>query len=147
MFKTCRKCEITKPLDQFYKHKRSKGGYRNQCKECRDEKAKEWNNKNRHLLSGYARKWESKNPLKKVCYSLRTLYGITLRQRDEMIDSQGGKCPVCLVEFSKEVSPCVDHDHTTGEIRGILCMSCNFAEGLLKNTDSVLRLFEYLTSK
>jgi hypothetical protein len=45
---------------------------------------------------------------------------------------QEGRCPLCLepVPFT---STCVDHDHTTGQVRGVLCRNCNGIEGKIKN--------------
>lgn len=58
--------------------------------------------------------------------TLRRLYGITTEQYDQIFEQQEGKCPVCLRHqdvFSKRLA--VDHDHVTGEVRGLLCDFCN----------------------
>ena len=48
--------------------------------------------------------------------------------------SQDHKCCLCQVDLtSKSITPCLDHDHTTGRIRGVLCRWCNRAEGKIKN--------------
>jgi hypothetical protein len=57
---------------------------------------------------------------------LMRLYGITLEQYDELLQRQDHKCPVCLrgkEEFTTNLA--VDHDHISGEIRGLLCNYCN----------------------
>jgi hypothetical protein len=59
-------------------------------------------------------------------YHLKRTYGITLEQYNELLERQGGKCPVCLrheSEFPRKLA--VDHNHITGEIRGLLCSYCN----------------------
>lgn len=55
-------------------------------------------------------------------------YGITLEQRNELIRSQGGACAIC----EKRLLLNVDHDHSTGEVRGMLCTVCNMLLGYLE---------------
>jgi hypothetical protein len=57
---------------------------------------------------------------------LRWKYGLTPDQYDELLDAQGGVCAIC--ERTPEENGnrlTVDHDHTTGKIRGLLCKVCN----------------------
>lgn len=49
-----------------------------------------------------------------------------------LIDLQGGKCPLCSRGISVETG-CMDHDHVTGIVRGVLCRGCNGSEGKIKN--------------
>jgi hypothetical protein len=51
-------------------------------------------------------------------------YGLTREQYEAILAFQGGKCAICLNE-PKTRRLAVDHDHTTGQIRGLLCMNCN----------------------
>lgn len=64
-------------------------------------------------------------------YDLARRYGITKDQYDEMYNEQNGKCAICGDE--KDVL-CVDHDHKTGVIRGLLCPMCNRGLGLFKDS-------------
>lgn len=68
---------------------------------------------------------------------LKLEYGITLEDRDKMIAAQGNKCAVCETSFTK--TPCIDHDHTTGAIRGLLCRHCNLMLGYAKDNPGTLR--------
>jgi hypothetical protein len=52
--------------------------------------------------------------------------------REKVILEQGGKCWLCEIDL-KTVVPCLDHDHETGRIRGVLCQNCNGIEGKIKN--------------
>lgn len=46
---------------------------------------------------------------------------------------QGNKCPLCERTFGARVISCLDHDHVTGLVRGVLCKNCNGIEGKIKN--------------
>ncbi len=73
---------------------------------------------------------------------LKRKYGMTLEDRDRMLDHQQDCCLACLREFryaSQTDSPHIDHDHTTGKVRGILCGSCNTALGHGRDNPSILR--------
>lgn len=53
----------------------------------------------------------------------------------QMLAAQGGRCPMCNLDmrFIDKRNVCVDHDHTTGQIRGLLCRNCNGTSGKLEN--------------
>ncbi len=67
-------------------------------------------------------------------------YGINLADYDCMYHEQDGLCAIChLPQNSKRNTRfCVDHDHDTGEVRGLLCDSCNRGIGLLKDDPRLL---------
>lgn len=66
------------------------------------------------------------NPHRQWTYSLKIKYGITPEQYDELLAKQEGKCAICDKEAEEfEVRLAVDHDHKSGEIRGLLCRYCN----------------------
>lgn len=65
------------------------------------------------------------------------LYGITVEQYDEMLDAQGGTCARCD-ESQDSMRLAVDHDHETGEVRGLLCGPCNTYLGRLEARLGVL---------
>ena len=76
-------------------------------------------------------------------------YGITEEQYNEVLVKQGGKCAVCgednLDIRGNPSHLCVDHDHATGKIRGLLCKHCNIAAGNLRDSpERALRLAKYL---
>ena len=78
---------------------------------------------------------------------LRSKYGLTDDQIDELFESASGRCPVCLEVFldSGKKKACVDHDHATGEVRGLLCSACNTALGFLDDDQKrITRLASYL---
>jgi hypothetical protein len=72
----------------------------------------------------------------------RVNYGVTREQYDAMVEEQGGRCKVCGTDqpstHPRKTHWCVDHCHTTGRVRGLLCDNCNRGIGLLKDCPEVL---------
>ena len=69
---------------------------------------------------------------------LKSKYGITLDDYDALLASQNGVCAICLKKQSTERRLSVDHDHTTGRVRGILCKDCNTGIGHLRDSITIL---------
>ena len=61
---------------------------------------------------------------------------MTLEDYERMFDAQGGVCAICGKPRPEERTLHVDHDHETGEIRGLLCFSCNNALGRLPRSST-----------
>lgn len=89
--------------------------------------------------------------------SIMQFYGITVEEYAWLLYSQDFKCPICQDTLSKEVlppkeqhlRPCVDHCHSTGSVRGIVCGWCNYKLiGPMERagTTAVGRVVEYLAS-
>lgn len=80
-------------------------------------------------------------------YSLKYNYGITLDQYDELLEKQDHKCFICSRHKSEfKINLAVDHNHETGEIRGLLCTHCNQrVVGRMKDPAIAYRLYEYLS--
>jgi len=53
--------------------------------------------------------------------------------RDDLTHKQGGKCAICGITFKKPADACLDHCHTRGHIRDVLCRNCNGIEGKIHN--------------
>lgn len=96
-------------------------------------------------------KWRKTNPKRGRHASVKR-YGITLSQFDDMVQRQGGVCAICRLEPLAGIKKhCqgfyVDHDHVTGEVRGLLCTNCNQGIGHLKDDVERLRsAIEYLNN-
>jgi hypothetical protein len=60
-----------------------------------------------------------------------TKYGMTGADYETLLNEQGGKCAICDATYSKTRALAVDHDHDTGQVRGLLCGRCNSALGML----------------
>jgi hypothetical protein len=88
---------------------------------------------------------EGKPPFNKREHRLRSKYGLTLEDYDEMVARQGGRCLICQQVPEKLV---VDHHHGTGRVRGLLCFRCNSALGfLLDSPNSALEAARYLQAE
>ncbi len=71
-------------------------------------------------------------------------YGISEDEYAELLRGQAGVCAVCLAE-PKGMALCIDHNHETGAIRGLLCSRCNGAIGMLKEDPKLFAsALEYL---
>ena len=107
---------------------------RNAQRKKENDKAWRENNKEKHLATVRASK-------------LLATYGITQEQFNDMLAKQGHVCKICLGPQQGKVAMAVDHCHTTGVVRGLLCNNCNRALGLLQdNPELMYKAIEYLKS-
>lgn len=90
--------------------------------------------------------WKHNNPdktkLMRQREKFKARYGITVEQYDQMVIDRNGKCDICHKVPTGKGSAArlnVDHNHDTGEIRGLLCWQCNVAIGYLKDSIKVLQ--------
>lgn len=76
---------------------------------------------------------------------LRRKYGITLKQYNQMLKAQNNSCAICKRDRSNfKNNLAVDHDHKTGEVRGLLCFYCNKRVIGRLTKESVLKVIAYL---
>ena len=66
-------------------------------------------------------------------------YGLSLEQKQELVDKQNSKCAICSNDLKDTHDVCVDHCHITGMIRGILCRKCNLGIGHLQDSLEILK--------
>ena len=66
-------------------------------------------------------------------------YGITKEQFENLLKKQNNVCPICKKSPIPGQSLHVDHNHETGEIRGLLHLNCNAAIGQLEDNPAILR--------
>ena len=119
----CSKCNQTKSISEFSIDRANPLGFVTQCKACkiqyaRDHKDEMWNS---YLLLNY---------------------GITLDTYNKTLKEQNNKCAICKTDDPKGNSHKfhVDHCHTTGKVRGLLCSNCNMSLGGFK--DNITNLEE-----
>jgi hypothetical protein len=134
--KECKCCKQTKDKSQFHTATGMSDGYRIVCKSCA---------RNKQLSRPDYEESHRRALLKKQ-------YGITLEEYHYKLKEQDGKCAICgngetaLSKNSKRVkSLAVDHCHTTGKVRGLLCHACNMVLGYAKdNVNNLHNAAKYL---
>jgi hypothetical protein len=140
----CSKCGIDKPEEEFYLRKDIKNPKRSirrsHCKECHAKYREQYNSSHKEEK----RFWVSKNKEKVAGYFLKRKFGISIEEYKEMFYAQNGVCAICgKPESSKDKNGnirnlCVDHDHYTGHVRGLLCSNCNKGLGCLQDNPTLL---------
>lgn len=149
--KTCTHCGQELSLDRFISDRRRKDGHGSKCRPCarsireafydqypdreaerrmkQAEASAEWYRRNRD--SQAARMRENR---------IKRQYGLSMQDYADLFASQQGQCSICHTTDPGmgQQTLAVDHDHDTGEVRGLLCHPCNTGIGLLG--DNVARL-------
>lgn len=139
--KSCRDCHQTKDFIDFYKISHTKDGYDSKCRKCHNKKSS----------AAYFKRKET-NPTYTKERKLKSKYNITLNEYNVLLTYQNNVCAICfLPETNKnqygKPSLSVDHCHTTGKVRGLLCSNCNTAIGLLRdNPLAAFNASKYLAS-
>jgi hypothetical protein len=99
-----------------------------------------------------SRRWYEKNPGHTRNVKLLRLYGLTPEEYEALREAQGGVCAICKREETRTYKGriralAVDHDHETGEVRGLLCSDCNQGIGWFRDDPELLQAaIEYLAA-
>lgn len=102
-----------------------------------------WHADNREVHIEQCKKWNKTHPDRVFDLHLQRQYGITKSQYDTLFVEQDGKCAICGQQSSEKLQ--TDHNHITGEVRGLLCGTCNKVLGLVKDNQNTLhKMLEYL---
>lgn len=137
--KTCPKCKTRKSVCSFGKKKTRVDGLQYWCRSCCSIYAKAYRKKD----PGKARAWVRKSELKRD-------YGLSIDGYNKMFVTQNGLCAICgkpesAVINSKVKQLAVDHNHQTGQVRGLLCQVCNIRLAYIENIEFVFQAKEYLS--
>lgn len=136
--KTCTKCQEAKPISEFWADRSKKNGYSSRCKVCKAAAYTQYRKD-----GDYDKKRYQKAPEKERERHLIRKYGVTLADYGRMFEAQGGACAVCGKTQDRAFD--VDHCHTTGKVRGLLCTNCNRMVGHAHDDSARLRAAaEYL---
>lgn len=145
----CPKCAAIKAVDLFYRKttKTARGwAWDTQCIECRRAACRNYGAASKDLRNKRLQAWRRDNPTKTTDLDrrkhLKQKYGLSPEHVEAMRASQGGKCAIC-----ERATPrlFVDHCHTKGHVRSLLCQTCNtFLGWYEKKADTILRFQRYL---
>lgn len=138
----CSKCGVDKDLNEFYDIKHSK-----LCKECFKQRQREYHKANKQSCNKASRMYYKNHKDKHKDYWFKKRYGISLEEYDRILEEQNGVCAICacLESDNKKDLLSVDHDHETGQIRGLLCSNCNRGLGSFKDSLDLLdKAVDYL---
>ena len=138
--KICSSCKKQKQFEDFRRDNRKKDKSTAKCKECLRK-----NEHSRYRLNDLTRKSNRSLQLQKT-------YGMSYEEFHNLYEQQLGCCAICKTSLvllgtteTKYKVACVDHNHITGKVRGLLCNKCNRALGLFKDNITILKLAaEYL---
>ena len=131
--KRCSTCRQDLPHSEFQRNAVKPDGLQNNCKVCKKAATQKWAAKNAEHVAAHAR---SKH--------LNNTYGISPEEYAKRLAAQNGLCAICRQPESsthwkgKRMMLHIDHDHATGEVRGLLCHSCNTGIGLLQESPALL---------
>lgn len=129
------------------------------CKKCGEEKEyyvkglcqqcynKRYRTENKEYYREYYKKNQEEILDRQREHDWECKYGVNKAQYDEMLTNQGGKCAICgktPEQNGKHLA--IDHNHTTGNLRGLLCSNCNLAISNLQDSiQNCIAASEYLT--
>jgi len=129
--KVCKTCGEQKPIEDFPERYGYAGSRRPHCKPCYREYMRLSYHKNKYK---HPYNYEKDKNTK-----LLRSFGISLDDYNSMLVEQNGGCAICgTTDTGKRNAFAVDHCHTTGEVRGLLCQNCNTAIGSLKDDENIM---------
>lgn len=136
LYRKCSLCERELPTSEFYKDKRGVDGLTRRCRDCHSRKSYE--SRMKALGTPSARRDYSRK------YYRQSKYGLTPEEYELMRAEQDDKCAICneaeIDTWRGHVKDlAVDHDHNTGQVRGLLCAQCNTGIGKFKDNPELLK--------
>jgi len=125
--KTCTKCLTEKLISEFHVNYKGKYGKSDRCKLCANKITSEYN---------------KKNPIKVAARK----YKLTVEFTEKLLSKE--VCDICGSPPTPRRRNCIDHCHTTGQVRGLLCEDCNKGLGRFKDSPDLLgKAIKYLKGK
>lgn len=143
--KQCPRCGERKLEDQYYERK--SGGTQSWCKACIKDKATVRRSADTEKHNAQTREWylrnQERNRQKKMVYWRKRAYGLEDDVFQELLKSQNFCCAICDEPFA-EKRQYVDHCHSGGGVRGLLCNKCNIGLHYVERTEYLEAAIAYL---
>lgn len=139
MTKKCYKCGKWKDVEEFYGNKSKPDGKTCECKDCCKILRKQERLAKPELARERSKRFQERNPNYHRNTNLRLNYNLSPEQYDAILTSQNGVCAICELSCSSGRRLAVDHCHSTGVIRGLLCTNCNTGLGRYQDSSKLLR--------
>lgn len=133
----CKRCGDWKVLEDYPKDKNSFLGIYSYCSECANKRARDNHKK---IRAKDSEGWQEHRKKYRNRYYKNT-YGITLENFEAIFQAQDCRCAICLCELDIDLDSKkahLDHNHTTGKIREILCVRCNKGIGYLQEDIDIM---------
>jgi len=150
--KRCGSCKEMKDLDAFWENPKAATGYHSWCRECSARirgEARKTNPTDPAKARIYSQTYKERNPEAYKATERRQAlrkFNMTPEEYDAKWTEQAGLCAICQQPedtFDSKIGRvrklAVDHCHTTGDNRGLLCTRCNTAIGLMQDNPDRLR--------
>jgi hypothetical protein len=127
--KRCCVCKVVRPAEQFG-FRAGKRWLRAICRPCEAERSRRRYHADPERAAATFRRW-----------MLKARHDLTEAEYFDLLDRQGGACAICGATEADRNRPLlhVDHDHETGNVRGLLCTPCNAGIGHFRDDPALLR--------
>lgn len=169
--KFCTSCQTHQPITNYHKQAKAKDGLQFRCKDCDkafhrarylkdkekiNQQTKKWKAENKEKAYLAGKEWRNNNKEKIKGYqrttNLRRNFGIEVEEYEEMLKKQKGVCAICeqpetfIHKATNQIARlAVDHCHTKGHVRKLLCKACNNGLGLFRdNPELLIKAADYL---
>ena len=132
-------------IDNKEKKKKARQEWYKANQERVDNKSKQWRKDNPDKMLGYTKKYNKSSTEKRRRSTIKYRYGLSYEDWQKIWDNQNGQCIICEKPFISPSDACVDHNHKTGEVRGLLCHRCNCGIGYLNDDPKIMaKAIEYV---
>lgn len=125
----CSGCREAKPHSKFGRDPNKRNGRTSRCNACKNKAVERWKARNKEKYRQIYKNWRTKNKQRIDAEVRMKLYGVTEEQHAAALKEQGGACAIC----GDETKLHVDHCHSSGTFRGLLCSRCNTGLGHFKD--------------
>jgi hypothetical protein len=119
-------------------------GFDCKCEKCSTCRNRKWRRNNREKFNAYQREYRKKRPELKEAARINHVsrtYGVDKGWLDSQLEKQNGNCDMCNSPMRVHN---VDHNHTTGSVRGVICSKCNTGLHYIENNEFMQLAATYL---